>query len=290
MNTAWSIRSRRTIRIITSKIRRKRNMLSINDSQFIKIYFCIIMAVTGSVFGSFLHCLAWRITHGERVTKGRSHCVECGHELGALDLVPVLSWLFLRGRCRYCGKKVALRYPLSELILGLLSVLLLLKFDLSVLMLRNLIFVYVLFTLTITDLYDFIIPDGCILTALVTWFVSALLMHQGLKELLTGLLTGLCFGAVLLLVVLIFDKIMKKESMGGGDIKLIAVSALYLGLFGSLFMMFGACIIGLLFALFTNYRKTNEEMHFPFGPAIALSTVIMLLYGSPLVGWYLSLF
>jgi len=83
------------------------------------LYFSIVFFIFGLVFGSFLNCWAWRIVHNESVLKGRSHCAVCNHELGALDLVPLFSWIFLKGKCRYCGEKISARYPLVELICGL---------------------------------------------------------------------------------------------------------------------------------------------------------------------------
>lgn len=257
---------------------------------FLKIYYSIIIGITGAVFGSFLNCLAWRITHGESVLKGRSHCPECSHELSALDLVPIFSWIFLRGKCRYCKNRISIRYPLSELILTVLSVVLFVKIGLKWEFLRDLILTFALFTLTLTDLYDYIIPDSCIVTILVNWLIFTKAMAFSLREALIQLSISLAFGLIILIFILIFDKITKKESMGGGDIKLLAVVSLYLGLFGSLFMLFLSCIIGLIFALITNYRKNNENKQFPFGPAIALSTWIMLVFGMPLVDWYLQLF
>ena len=257
---------------------------------FLKIYYCIIAGIIGATFGSFLNCLAWRITHGESVLKGRSHCPDCGHDLNASDLVPIFSWIFLKGKCRYCGQKISIRYPASELILTLLSVILFLKYSVSIEFLRLLILTFTLFTLTLTDLYDYIIPDSCVLTIAVNWLVFTIFSATGIKEVLYSLLVSFLFGAGVLAIVLLFDKITGKESMGGGDIKLLAVVSLYLGGLGSLFMLFIACIIGLVFAVTTNFRHSNDEKHFPFGPAIAISTWIMLVFGMPFIDWYLSLF
>ena len=79
-------------------------------------YSLLVTGLFGLVMGSFLNCLAWRLTHGESVLRGRSHCISCGHVLAARDLVPVLSWLFTRGRCRYCHERIPARYPLTELL------------------------------------------------------------------------------------------------------------------------------------------------------------------------------
>ena len=135
----------------------------------ITIYSCFIAALLGACMGSFLNCAAWRIAHGESFVKGRSRCPDCGHPLGALDLVPVFSWLFLRGKCRYCGKKIPARYPLSEAVFAAVTVLCLLRFGLTAECLRNLIFFGCLFCLSLVDLESCIIPDGCLAVAALAW-------------------------------------------------------------------------------------------------------------------------
>ena len=143
--------------------------MSIWDSRGLLIYCCAVSVLLGAVFGSFLNCAAWRLAHGESVLRGRSHCTACGHVLGAGDLVPVLSWLFLRGKCRYCGNRIPARYPLTELVFAVLTLLCLLRFDLSWLCLRNWILLCCLFCLSLTDLECMIIPDVLLLIAAAAW-------------------------------------------------------------------------------------------------------------------------
>ena len=115
-------------------------------------YICILAAVAGAVFGSFINCAAWRIAHGENFLKGRSHCAECGHVLGIGDLIPVISYLALKGKCRYCGKKISPRYMLTELAMAAAFVLCLLRFDLSGQALRGMGFAVILLGLSLVDL------------------------------------------------------------------------------------------------------------------------------------------
>ena len=122
--------------------------MSIYHNRLSLTYCCCVAAVLGAVMGSFLNCAAWRIAHGESFLKGRSHCPACGHVLEPLDLIPVFSWLFLRGKCRYCGTKVSARYVLAELFMALVTVVCLLRFGLTVLCLRNYIFLCCLFCLS----------------------------------------------------------------------------------------------------------------------------------------------
>ena len=102
------------------------------------LIFCVILAAAlGAVLGSFLNCAAWRIVRGESFVRGRSRCPSCGHILGVTELIPVVSWLKQRGRCKWCGERISARYPLTELCAALITVLCLLRFDLTVLCLRT---------------------------------------------------------------------------------------------------------------------------------------------------------
>lgn len=291
-------------------------MISIYESGPLLTYFIVLAAVFGACMGSFLNCAAWRSVHGESVLKGRSHCTTCGHQLGFVDLIPVLGWVILRGRCRYCGSKIPARYPLTELAFAALTVLCLLRFDLSIECLRNYIFICVLFVLTLTDIDDMIIPDGCHIIAGLAWLATAPFIYTGWGEALTHVAAGLIFGGGLLAVSLVMDKMMGRDTMGGGDIKLFAVVGLYLGIIGTLFAMIIACIAGLLFSAVRRGRSGAEAdvaddsadeaavadsdggdaaddevpaKAFPFGPWIAMAAAFMLLYGGSIIDWYLGL-
>lgn len=254
----------------------------------LRIYCCVVAVALGAVFGSFLNCAAWRIAHGESFLRGHSRCPKCGHALGARDLVPVLSWLFQKGRCRYCGDKISIRYPLTELFFAMLTLLCLLRFDLTVLCLRNWIFLCCLFCLSLVDLESYTIPDGCLLTALAAWLLALVFLRPGWGEIVRSLLAGLAFGGGILLLSLAMDKILGKESLGGGDVKLFAVIGLYLRFTGTLFTVLLACVLGLLFAAVLNGRG-EKGRPIPFGPSISLAAAFMLLYGQGLTQWYLGL-
>lgn len=252
-------------------------------------YFAVsVSAVFGAVMGSFLNCAAWRIAHNESFLTGRSHCPSCGHILGPSELIPVLSWVFQKGRCRACGEKISIRYPLTELFCALITVVCLLRFDLTVLCLRNYIFLCCLFCLSLVDLECYIIPDGCHIISVVAWVVALPFTFQGVTDTLLHVLAALVFGGGILLVSIIMDKVLGRESLGGGDIKLLAVSGLYLGMAGTLFALIFACIFGLL--LYARRRGSGGAgKEFPFGPSISMGVALMLLFGEPLINWYLGL-
>ena len=258
-------------------------MFSIYLSKALLYYCCFWAAVFGACMGSFLNCAAWRIAHNESFLKGRSRCPVCGHVLGVPDLVPVFSWLFLRGRCRHCGTRISPRYMLTECAFAALTVLCLLRFDCSALCLRNYVFLCCLFCLSLVDLDCFLIPDGCLLLAALVWLLT--LPWTG-DNAAAHILAGLGYGGATLAVSLVMDKVLQKESLGGGDIKLFAVMGLYLGGIASLFALLFSCALGLLFAAATRNGKGKP---FPFGPAISAACCVMLLYGQRLTAWYAGL-
>ena len=260
--------------------------MSIYEYRPLLVFSVVVAACFGAVAGSFLNCAAWRIVHGEPFVKGRSHCPHCGHVLGPLELIPVISWLIQRGRCKACGAKISVRYPLTELIFALTTVLCLLRFDLTALFARNLVFLGCLFLLTLTDLDAMIIPDGCHIVALAAWLAALPFVGMSRGEIIAHVIAGLALGGGLLLISLIMDKIMGRDTLGGGDIKLLAVVGLYLGPIDALFALVLACVIGLLFHAL--WRGENARP-FPFGPSIAVAAAAMLLYGAPLVAWYRGL-
>ena len=268
--------------------------MSIYDSQSLLIYCVIVAAIIGAVAGSFLNCAAWRITHGESFLTGRSHCTACGHVLGPLELIPVFSWVIQKGKCKSCGQKISVRYPLTELFFAAVTVICLLRFDLTVLCLRNFLFLCCLFLLTLTDLEDMIIPDGCHIAAVIIWAVAAPFLYSSWWNVLYSILAAVVYGGGLLAVSLLLDRILGRDSLGGGDIKLFAVIGLYLGMIGTLFTVMIACIVGLLVhaimkAGSSKNDASQEGAQFPFGPYIAFAAAIMLLFGEPLIRWYQSL-
>ncbi len=244
-------------------------------------YLLCLTAVLGLIFGSFCNAWAWRVAHGESIVRGRSHCALCGHTLAPRDLVPLVSWLALRGKCRYCGGPISPRYPAVELISCLYYLSVVLRYDLSVDALRLLILGSLLLTASLVDLDTMELPDGLLLAAALA---ALLRLPGGWKSALLG---AVAVALPLLLVVLLADKLLGRESMGGGDIKLVAVLGLHFGPAQTLFLLILACVLGLLLGA---ALKKGRGTPFPFGPALALAAWLTALWGGPLVGWYLALF
>ena len=262
------------------------------DSPLMLAYCVFVVALVGLCMGSFLNCLAWRLTHGESVLSGRSHCTTCGHVLGFRDLIPVLSWVASGGKCRYCGEKVSARYPITELVCGVAFVSVFLVYGLSLESLELMGFCGVLLVLTLTDLDECVIPNATIVAAIairVAYIAAMAVTGQTDAGALVreSLLGGLVGGVPVLVLSIVMDRVLGRDSMGGGDIKLLFVAGLYFGWTRTLFLILVACVAGIVFGM---ARASDEERAFPFGPAIAFACWVCMLAGSTVVESYMGLF
>lgn len=254
-------------------------------------YILALAALLGAVLASFTGCAVARKLAGEDFLHGRSRCDACGHPLSAAELVPVFSWLFLRGRCRWCGAAIPARCPVTEALTAAAFCAILWRQGLTLQALESLIFTVLLLAVALTDWGTGFIPDG-LLAAAIANFVLFTAVTGGVSALGRGLLGGLAASVPLLAVVLVMDKVLGRESMGGGDIKLFFTAGLYLSWREALFLLISACLLGIALSLLTR-RTTGDPDNpgaFPFGPAIALAAVISLLWGAPVTAWYLRLF
>lgn len=252
-------------------------------SPFFLIYFSLLAIVLGAIFGSFICCAASRYAAGVHPFRGRSKCDACGHTLGLKDLVPVFSFLALKGRCRYCGSRIPKDCIFSELLLAGAFLLCLFKFDVTPEWVRALFLCGILLAISLIDFATFTIPDGLLLFAIGVWAVF-LPFCGGLVQ---GLVGAFGISVPLLLLVLLLERLLKKEAMGGGDIKLLFVTGLFLGIGGNFLNLMLSCVIGVAFALFAGKKKDTA---IPFGPSIAAGTLLTLLVGEPILAWYFRLF
>lgn len=178
---------------------------------------------------------------------------------------------------------------LAEIFCGIIYVSVLLRFDLSLQMLKFLVLMSLLFAATFTDIYGRLVPDRIIVGGAVFALAFTLIEGQGAPALLSLLINGLSISLPLLIIVLLFEKVTKKESMGGGDIKLIFMIGLYFDWKLNLLILIIACIVGIVFALFMN-RGDNESEGLPFVPSLSIAAFIAMLCGEQFLTWYLGLF
>ena len=255
-------------------------------SPYITCYFIFLALLLGACTGSFLNCMAWRIVHNEPISKGRSHCDICGHTLGIVDLIPIVSYIAHRGKCRYCGGRLSKIHVVAEIISAAIFAAVLLKFDISLQALEYVIFACLLMVCSFADLEGRIIPDRFIITGLVVRIVFFVILDCPVKVAIDDLIGGVGIAALLLVIVLLFEKLRGIEAMGGGDIKLIFMTGIFLGWKANLLCLFIACIIGIV----TGLAVKSGDKTFPWGPSIALAAVFCMLFGNELIDLYLGLF
>ena len=169
----------------------------------ITAYILFITFILGCCLGSFADCMAVRLVSGQSVLSGRSHCDSCGHVLGVLDLFPVLSWLLLKGKCRYCGAKIPPESFITELIAGIGCCLVVYRYDLSVMSLQGILLGLILLIVSLTDLHSWIIPDRLHVAGVLVFLATTVFMPDPLHNILRGLLLGIALGGGMLVLSLL---------------------------------------------------------------------------------------
>ncbi len=259
----------------------------------------------GLCFGSFATAMAYRIPRNIGVTfddathlgpknKGntdkpqkmaRSQCPSCGHVLGLLDLVPFFSWVFARGKCRYCKCKIPVFYPAIELSTAFLSVLFFLKIGVSWEMLAYMIIVFVLVTMVVIDLQFKILPNSLnlilFIMAPVIWFIyyisGALPEYEVIELVKSGVIASIIYGAFSYVIRAVCSFVLKKEAMGLGDVKLFFAVGPYLGFLAMPQFLMISGLSGIVLGMI--WKKVTGEATFPFGPSLIFSFIICLLWG-----------
>jgi len=260
-----------------------------NEQQIWAAFLCSWLAVLGAALGSFLACAASRWAAGEpHIFRGRSRCDACGRTLGAGDLVPVLSYLFRRGRCRYCGEKIPPVCLGAELAGALALAPAGWRFGPSLELGQWCVFAALLLALSLTDWSKRLIPDRLLLPLAANRLVWFFVLGQGVRVLLEAVKAA-AIPAALLALVLALEKLRGREVMGGGDIKLLFVLALYLTWAELLLALLAACALGLLWAVLAR-RGKDREAALPFGPFLAAGTLLTVYFGGPVLSWYFGLF
>jgi len=229
----------------------------------------------GAILGSFYYVVAWRIPKGESIISPPSHCPTCNHRLGPLELIPIFSYLFQLGKCRNCKSKISVFYPLFEILCGLLFGFSYLSYGFCLDLIIVLTFVSMIMIIVLSDYYYMIISDGVLLFFSICLFIEMFIIN-GWYYALMHLIYGIISFSFMFLLKLFGDFLFKKESMGGGDIKLMFVFGLMFGWEMSIVSIFIASIIGLPISLLL-MRKNNDHI-LPFGPYLGCAALIIVLF------------
>jgi leader peptidase (prepilin peptidase)/N-methyltransferase len=250
--------------------------------------FNIIAMIFGALVGSFLNVCIIRLPKEESIVFPGSHCPHCHHPIMFYDNIPLISYLVLGGRCRYCRKTISIQYPLIEGITIISSLFLFLRFGLSWTYLLYFSFVASLIAVTAIDLYHQIIPDVISIPGIGVGLLGALLIRQiPFFDSLMGVLLG---GGSLFVIATLYQWIFKREGMGGGDVKLLAMIGAFLGWDAVILTILLSSLIGSVIGIMMMIMKGKDFKYaIPFGPFLSLGAVIALFYKNEIIFWYLHL-
>ncbi|WP_252243451.1 A24 family peptidase [Clostridium sp. ZBS14] len=246
---------------------------------------CILVIIIGLVIGSFLNVCIYRIPLGQSISYPPSHCGNCNHNLKSMDLIPALSYLFLRGKCRYCKGKISIRYPLIEILNSILYIVIFLNYGLTLeffkySILSSLLIVIGIIDYKTQDIYTVTIIFGIICSIIfmaVDFFVNK-------NTISTYALGGLIGFAALAIIVII------TRGMGIGDAEITLVCGLFLGIKGVIVTLFLGIIIGGIVAIIILALKLKDAKDaMAFGPCLSIGAIMYILWGDTIINAYLKM-
>ncbi len=252
------------------------------------VFLYILAFIFGAVVGSFLNVCIYRMPKGESIVFPPSHCPGCGFRIPFYDNIPSISYLLLAGKCRSCKAPISLQSPLVELINALLTLFLFMKLGPTFAFLVLFLFCSAMVVVTFIDLEHQIIPDSISLPGIVAGFIFSFFIPRfGWLNSLIGIAVG---GGSLLLVAYGYHFLTKKEGMGGGDIKLLAMMGAFFGWQAVLFIIFVSSLVGSVIGIAVMLiRKEDSKLAIPFGPFLAMGAVLYIFFGRQVIHWYLTL-
>ena len=259
------------------------------------IFMIIVVTIFGFIIGSFLNVCIVRLPKEESIIYPASHCISCKHELKLLDLIPVFSFIFLKGRCRYCNKEISKRYILVELLTGIIAGFTFFMYGFSIDFFRFFAMSAILIVVSLIDLEYKIIPDELILVGI---FIGIILTIYNLflggvyKTWYSPLIGGVLVSSILYIFSKIGQKIYKTEDVIGlGDVKLFIALGMILGCEKVVIAFLVSVFLGGFYGIITILiDKSNLKRLLPFAPFISLGSIVAVYFGNNLVIWYIDNF
>ena len=247
----------------------------------------MLIFILGLIVGSFCNVCIYRIPKNESIIYPASHCPKCRTTIRPFDNIPLLSYILLKGRCRNCGSKISIQYPIVEFLTGIIYLIIYLIYGLSIQSLIYTILSSALIIIAFIDLNELIVPDVISLPGIAAGLIlSFFVPYISFINSALGVVIG---GGIILIIGLVGSMIFKKEAMGGGDVKLAAMIGAFLGWRYIIISMFLGFFLGALtgIILVLSKIKRREDM-VPFGPFIVLGSLITLLCGEKIILWYVG--
>lgn len=246
------------------------------------ILLAFIFFLYGIVIGSFVNVCIYRIPKKENIAVNPSHCMTCNHVLAWYDLVPLFSWIFLRGKCRYCGEKISWQYPLVEFINGVGYVWIFFVSGINIGCILYCLTFSALVALSVIDWRTFEIPIGINAFILVLGIIATIIDYQNILNHIIGFV---CVSGFLLILYYAT----KGRGIGGGDVKLMAVAGLLIGWKNIILALILGAILGSVIHI-ARMKISGEEHMLAFGPYLSAGIVLAMLYGDKMISWYLGFF
>ena len=248
----------------------------------------IVSIIFGAMIGSFLNVCIFRLPKEESIVTPGSHCPHCQKPIKFSDNVPLVSYILLNGRCRYCKESISIQYPLVEGITALVSLILFVRFGPTLSYVFYFSFIAALIVISIIDLYHQIIPDVISLPGVGVGLLASLAIPQ--IDFIDSLIGALLGGGSLFIVATLYQWLFKREGMGGGDVKLLAMIGAFLGWKAVILTILLGSLLGSISGIIVMVSKGKDFKYaIPFGPFLSLGAVIALFYGQDLIRWYLYL-
>ena len=261
--------------------------------QVVVLTFLILISL---VIGSFLNVLIYRLPIGESLTKKNSHCPKCGHMLKWYENIPLLSYVIQKGKCRGCKELISIQYPIIEFLSVCAFVIAYIRFGLSLETFLFTLLLQMFIVIFMIDLRYQIIPDSINVVIIVLGVISLFITHTSINQVLVinyiDKLIGFGVALGLLLIFIFFEKILKKELMGGGDLKLFFGIGVFMVWQLLLLGLFLASVVALITEMLKKLINSEKFLNkvIPFGPYLVIGFSLAYIFGLDIISLYLSLF
>ncbi len=264
-------------------------MNEITSQFFSKPSGLMLSFILGLIFGSFANVLIWRLPRNESPIFGRSKCPKCGKKIPWYQNIPLISYIFLLGKCSFCKKPISPQYFIVELVTGFIFIYLFLRFGFKLSFLLYGLFLWILFTASIIDIHHRIIPDELSISGLIIGLgASFILVEIEPLDSLLGILVG---GGIFFFIAYAYEKITHREGLGGGDVKLLAMIGAWLGVKSILIVIILSTALGSLVGLLIMFLKKKDfKTAIPFGPFLAIGAALYFIYEKKLLGFFFPTF
>ncbi|MDP4143036.1 MAG: prepilin peptidase [Bacillota bacterium] len=250
----------------------------------------IFTVILGLLIGSFLNVCIFRIPKEQSISYPPSHCMKCGNRIKPYDLIPVVSYIFLKGKCRYCGEKISMRYPLVELTTGLLYLAVYINYGLTLNFIKYIVLISILIVIGMidfdtTDVYSSTTKTG-IIFAIIFIIIDYLLTYNFQAAIVNYILGGVLGGGLIFLIILAT----RGKGMGEGDAEICLLCGLFLGLkMTGVMLMLSFILGGVIGIILLITKKKSRKDYIPFGPFIALGCILTIFFGQGILNWYLAM-